>query len=159
MSLNRTSIMGRLTANPELRSTTNGIAVTTFTLAVDRDTKDQSGERAADFLDVVAWRSTAEYVCKYFTKGRMAIVDGRIQSRNWTDKDGNKRKAVEIVADSVYFGDSKKDDAPAKSNQKPAQTARPAVSAAAAAAAAAAAYPPGFTEDCTDDLEESDLPF
>lgn len=108
MSLNRVCIMGRLTRDPELRRTQTGTAVTSFTLAVDDDFKDkQSGERKTNFIDCVAWRSTAEFVCQYFTKGRMIIVDGRLQTRKWEDKDGNKRTAVEVVADSVYFGDSK----------------------------------------------------
>lgn len=108
MSLNRVCIMGRLTKDPELRRTQTGTAVTSFTLAVDDDFKDkQSGERKTNFLNFVAWRNTAEFVCQYFAKGRMAIVDGRLQTRKWEDKDGNKRTAVEVVADSVYFGDSK----------------------------------------------------
>lgn len=108
MSLNRVCIMGRLTRDPELRRTQTGTAVTSFTLAVDDDFKDkQSGERKTNFIDCVAWRSTAEFVCQYFTKGRMIIVDGRLQTRKWEDEDGNKRTAVEVVADSVYFGDSK----------------------------------------------------
>lgn len=108
MSLNRVCIMGRLTKNPELRRTQTGTAVTSFTLAVDDDFKDkQSGERKTNFLDCVAWRQTAEFVCQYFAKGRMAVVEGRLQTRKYEDKDGNKRTAVEIVADSVYFGDSK----------------------------------------------------
>ena len=110
MSLNRVVIMGRLTRDPELRRTQTGTAVTSFSLAVDRDFKSrESGEKATDFIDVVAWRQTAEFVCKYFTKGRMAVVEGRLQLRDWTDKDGNKRRTAEIVADSVYFGDSKRD--------------------------------------------------
>ena len=109
--LNRIIIMGRLVRDPELRSTQSGLAVTSFTLAVDRDFKDkQSGEKAVDFIDVVAWRSTAEFVCKYFSKGRMAVVEGRLQIRDWNDRDGNKRRSAEVVADSVYFGDSKRDN-------------------------------------------------
>lgn len=108
MSMNRVCIMGRLTRDPELRRTQSGTAVTSFTLSVDDDFKDkQSGERKTYFIDVVAWRQSAEFVSQYFTKGRMAIVDGRLQSRKWEDKDGNKRTAIEVVADSVYFGDSK----------------------------------------------------
>ena len=108
--LNKIFIMGRLTRDPELRRTQSGTAVTSFSLAVDRDYKSQSGEKETDFIDVVAWRSTAEFVSKYFTKGRMAVVSGRLQIRNWTDKDGNKRSSAEVVADNVYFGDSKRDD-------------------------------------------------
>lgn len=105
--LNKIVLMGRFTKDPELRHTTNGTPVASFALAVDRDFKNKDGEKEADFFDFVAWRSTAEFVSKYFSKGRMAVVEGRLQSRNYTDKDGNKRKAVEIVADNVYFGDSK----------------------------------------------------
>ena len=107
--LNRIIIMGRLTRDPELRHTQTGTAVASFTLAVDRDFKDKStGERSTDFIDVVAWRQTGEFVSRYFTKGRMAVVEGRLQIRDWTDKDG-KRRSAEIVADNVYFGDSKRD--------------------------------------------------
>ena len=105
--LNKIFIMGRLTRDPELRRTQSGTAVTSFSLAVDRDYKSQSGEKETDFIDVVAWRSTAEFVSKYFTKGRMAVVSGRLQIRSWTDKDGNKRRSAEVIADNVYFGDSK----------------------------------------------------
>ena len=107
--LNHIIIMGRLTRDPELRTTNNGTAVTSFNVAVDRDFKSQSGEREADFIDVVAWRGTAEFVSKYFSKGRMAVVEGRLQIRDWTDKDGGKRRSAEIIASSVYFGDSKRD--------------------------------------------------
>lgn len=108
--LNKIIVMGRLTRDPELRHTQSGTAVVSFTLAVDRDMKDkQTGERATDFIDVVAWRNTAEFVSKYFSKGRMAVVEGRLQMRDWTDKSGNKRRIAEVVADSVYFGDSKRD--------------------------------------------------
>ena len=106
--LNKIIIMGRLVRDPELRRTQSGTAVTSFRLAVDRDYKADDGSKQADFFDVVAWRSTAEFVSKYFSKGRMAVVDGRLQSRPWTDKAGNKRIAIEVVADSVYFGDSKR---------------------------------------------------
>ena len=109
--LNRIIIMGRLTRDPELRRTGSGTPVTSFSLAVDRDFKSQSGEKETDFIDVVAWRSTAEFVSKYFTKGRMAVVEGRLQIRDWTDRDGGKRRSAEVVADNVYFGDSKRDSA------------------------------------------------
>ena len=109
--LNHITIMGRLTRNPELRRTGSGVAVTSFTLAVDRDFADkQSGERETDFIDCVAWRSTGEFVEKYFKKGSMAIASGRLQIRNWTDKDGNKRRSAEVLADNVYFGEAKKGD-------------------------------------------------
>ena len=103
--LNKIFIMGRLTRDPELRRTQSGTAVTSFSLAVDRDYKSQSGEKETDFIDVVAWRSTAEFVSKYFTKGRMAVVEGRLQIRDWKDKEGNNRRSAEVVADNVYFGD------------------------------------------------------
>ena len=108
--LNHIVIMGRLTRDPELRRTGSGIAVASFTLAVDRDFGGRDGgERETDFIDCVAWRQTGEFVSKYFTKGRMAVVSGRLQIRSWTDKDGNKRRSAEVVADNVYFGDSKRD--------------------------------------------------
>ena len=108
--LNHITIMGRLTRDPELRRTGSGIAVASFTLAVDRDYAPKDGtERETDFIDCVAWRQTGEFVSKYFTKGRMAVVSGRLQIRGWTDKDGNKRRSAEVVADNVYFGDSKRD--------------------------------------------------
>ena len=108
--LNHIVIMGRLTRDPELRRTGSGIAVTSFSVAVDRDFgKNENGERETDFIDCVAWRQTGEFVSKYFTKGSMAVVSGRLQIRSWTDKDGNKRRTAEVVADNVYFGDSKRD--------------------------------------------------
>ena len=110
--LNRIIVMGRLTADPELRRTGTGIAVTSFTVAVDRDYSGKDGgEKETDFIDCVAWRNTGEFVEKYFTKGRMAVVSGRLQVRSYTDKDGNKRRTAEIIADSVYFGDSKNSNA------------------------------------------------
>ena len=106
--LNHITVMGRLTRDPELRRTGSGVAVSNFTVAVDRDFADkQSGEKETDFIDCVAWRQTGEFVSKYFTKGRMAVVFGRLQIRSYTDKDGNNRRAAEVVADNVYFGDSK----------------------------------------------------
>ena len=108
--LNRIVLMGRLTRDPELRHTQSGTPVASFSLAVDRDFKDKTtGEKATDFIDIVAWRATAEFVSRYFTKGRMAVVEGRLQMRDWTDKEGNKRRSAEVVADNVYFGDSKRD--------------------------------------------------
>ena len=109
--LNKIVLMGRLTRDPELRRTGSGIAVASFSLAVDRDfgSSANNGEKETDFIDIVAWRHTAEFVSKYFTKGRMAVVAGRLQIRPWTDKEGNKRRSAEIVAESVYFGDSKRD--------------------------------------------------
>lgn len=114
--LNHIVVMGRLVRDPELRYTQNGIAVTSLTLAVDRDYSGKDGsEKETDFIDVVAWRNTAEFVANYFTKGRMAVVAGRLQIRPWEDKEGNKRKTAEILAASVYFGDSKKDGQPNQS--------------------------------------------
>ena len=108
--LNRIIIMGRLTRDPELRHTQTGTPVASFTLAVDRDFKDRNtGEKGTDFIDVVAWRQTAEFVSRFFTKGRMAVAEGRLQIRDWKDRDGNNRRSAEVVADNVYFGDSKRD--------------------------------------------------
>ena len=108
--LNHIVLMGRLTRDPELRRTGSGIAVASFSVAVDRDFgKNENGEKETDFIDCVAWRQTGEFVSKYFTKGRMIVVSGRLQVRSWTDKDGNKRRTAEVVADNVYFGDSKRD--------------------------------------------------
>ena len=112
--LNHIVLMGRLTRDPELRRTGSGIAVASFTLAVDRDFASQGGEKETDFVDIVAWRSTAEFVSKYFTKGRMAVVSGRLQIRNWQDKEGNKRRSMEVLADSIYFADSKREDPPGR---------------------------------------------
>lgn len=110
--LNHITIMGRLTRDPEMRSTQSGVAVASFTLAVDRDFGGRDGgEKQTDFIDCTAWRHTAEFVSKYFSKGRMAVVSGRLQIDNYTDNDGNKRKAAKVVADNIYFGDSKKDGA------------------------------------------------
>lgn len=108
--LNHIVIMGRLTRDPELRRTGSGIAVASFTLAVDRDFASDGGKWECDFIDCIAWRQTGELVSKYFTKGRMAVVSGRLQVRGWTDKDSNKRHSTEVVADSVYFGDSKREN-------------------------------------------------
>lgn len=132
--LNHTDIMGRMTRDPELRRTGSGIPVANFTLAVDRDFGSKDGEKETDFIDCVAWRSTAEFVSKYFSKGRMAVVSGQLQTRSYTDKDGNKRKVVEIVADNVYFADSKRD-------------ADTGAGAAPAAAAPAAEYPQITVDD------------
>lgn len=114
--LNRIIIQGRLTKDPELRRTQRGTAVASATVAVDRDFKNQDGSRETDFIPVVAWKGTGELLARHFTKGRMIVVEGRLQFRDWTDNDGNKRRTAEIVASSVYFGDSKPQDAaPAQS--------------------------------------------
>ena len=118
--LNEIVLMGRLTRDPELRRTGSGTAVTSFSLAVDRDFKGQDGERETDFIDIVAWRNTAEFVSKYFSKGRMAVVKGRLQVRDWTDKDGAKRRSTEVLAESVYFGDSRRSEGvPAEISEVP----------------------------------------
>ncbi len=109
--LNKIFLQGRLVADPELRHTQTGVAVATFRMAVDRDYKDKdTGQRTADFINVVSWRGTAEFVSRFFTKGRMAIVEGKLQVREYTDRDGNRRYATEVVADNIYFGDSKRDN-------------------------------------------------
>ncbi len=156
--LNKVILMGRLVADPEAKQTPSGVSVTTFRIAVDRDFKNkQTGEKEADFINVVTWRYTAEFVAKYFSKGRMAVVEGRLQSRNYTDKEGNKRYITEVVADNVYFGDSKRDGD--GGSYGGGYTPR---STAPAAGGAAAAYdpvvPPGdqFTELDDDD---GNLPF
>lgn len=122
--LNHITIMGRLTRDPELRYTQSGTPVASFSLAVDRDfSSKESGERQTDFIDIVAWRQTAEFVSKYFAKGRMAVVGGRLQIRDWQDKDGNKRRSAEVVADNIYFGESKRDSG--GDNSAPAYTKPP----------------------------------
>ena len=154
--LNVAILMGRLVADPEIRHTPNDIAVTSFTIAVDRSYVKSGAERQADFIDIVAWRATAEFVCKYFRKGQMIAVQGSIQTRSYSDKDGNKRKAFEIVADNVHFADSKRDtSAPAMGGgmyQQP--TARPEVTSAPAPA-----YTSGDTGDFEEILNDDDLPF
>ena len=119
--LNHIVLMGRLTRDPELRYTQSQIPVASFSLAVERDYGNRDGgERQTDFIDIVAWRSTAEFVSKYFTKGSMAAVSGRLQIRDWTDRDGNKRRNAEIVADNVYFGESKRREDNAGGYSRPA---------------------------------------
>lgn len=153
--LNKIVIMGRLTHDPELRRTQSGTAVTSFSIACDRDFKSQSGEKETDFIDVVAWRNIAEFVSKYFAKGRMAVVEGRLQIRDWTDREGGKRRSAEVVADNVYFGDSRPTDAkpgtgadqepPAPPNGGPGD------------------FPPGFSPSFGDEEEgeenDGELPF
>lgn len=107
--LNKIFIMGRLTRDPELRTTNSGTSVASFSLAVDRNYKGADGEKETDFIDCVAWRQTGEFASKYFTKGRMAVVEGRLQIRPWTDKEGNNRRSAEVIVDNMYFGDSKRD--------------------------------------------------
>lgn len=151
--LNKTILMGRLVKDPELRQTQSGVAVTTFRIAVDRDFKSQDGEKKADFFDVVAWRQTAEFVSRYFAKGRMAIVEGRLQTRDWTDREGGKRVATEIVADNVYFGDSKRDGAGDTGY------AAPTYSKNAPAAGRSAAPAGGHSDFAEVGEEDGELPF
>ena len=129
--LNHITIMGRFVRDPELRRTGSGIAVASFTLAVDRDFKSSNGgDKEVDFIDCVAWRQAGEFVSKYFTRGRMAVVSGRLQIRSWNDKDGNKRRTAEVVADNVYFADSKSENAASGTQQSaPASYGTPAYSA------------------------------
>ena len=129
--LNHITIMGRLTRDPELRRTGSGVAVASFSVAVDRDFGGRDGgEKETDFIDCVAWRQTGEFVSKYFTKGRMIVVSGRLQIRSWTDKDGNKRRTAEVVADNVYFADSKSENTSSGTQQAaPASYGTPAYSA------------------------------
>ena len=155
--LNHIVLMGRLTRDPELRHTGTGTAVASFALAVDRDFKSQNGETSVDFIDVVAWRNTAEFVSKYFTKGRMAVVSGRLQIRNWTDKEGNKRRSAEVVADNVYFGDSKRDSSASGSFAEYGAPAADSYSAPASGGFTAPAQP---TNDFSMlEGNDSDLPF
>lgn len=148
--LNHIVLMGRLTRDPELRRTGSGVAVATFTIAVDRDfANSATGERETDFIDIVAWRNTAEFVSKYFAKGRMAVVSGRLQIRPWTDKEGNKRRSAEVIADNVYFGDSKREGGDAGFGGAP---AAPANYAAPVAPAPASDF--SMIED-----DDSQLPF
>lgn len=114
--LNHITIMGRLTRDPEMRRTGSGVPVTSFTIACDRDFSGKGSEKETDFIDVTAWRNTAEFVNSYFNKGRMAVVSGRLQIRKWTDKNGTERRSAEVVAENVYFADAKKDSAETKAN-------------------------------------------
>lgn len=153
--LNVAVLMGRLVADPELRHTPNDVAVTSFTIAVDRSYVKSGAERQADFIDIVAWRSTAEFVCKYFRKGQLIAVQGSIQTRSYQDKDGNKRKAFEIVADNVHFAESKRDSGTSGSGYSGSnyggRTEAPSIPA------------PAYTSGNTGDFEEiptdDDLPF
>ncbi len=125
--LNHIVLMGRLTRDPELRYTGSNIPVASFSIAVDRDFgRGENGEKQTDFIDVVAWRQTGEFVSKYFQKGSMAVVSGRLQIRDWTDRDGNKRRSAEVVADNVYFGDSKRRDDGGDGNYRPSSYQAPA---------------------------------
>ena len=144
--LNVVAIMGRLVADPELRTTTQGTNVCSFRIACDRNFARQGEQRQADFIDIVAWRQQAEFVSKYFTKGRMAVVEGRLQIRDWTDKEGGKRRSAEVIADNVYFGDSKPKDG-GEEDDIPAYTGAP----------DSFAVPDGFTPDFGG--ESGEMPF
>ena len=139
--LNTVIIMGRLTRDPEMRTTQSGVAVASFTLAVDRDFSGSGGEKQTDFIDCTAWRHTAEFVSKYFSKGRMAVVSGRLQIDNYTDNDGNKRKSAKVVADNIYFGDSKKDGTAGSQSDE------------------TASFTPAPSGFVTVDVDDSELPF
>lgn len=139
--LNVAILMGRLCSDPELRHTSNDVSVSSFTLAIDRSYVKSGTERQADFIDIVAWRSTADFVCKYFRKGQLVAVQGSIQTRSYTDKDGNKRKAFEIVADQVHFAESKRDSNSQPSNNNP------------------STYSNGNTGDFEEMPSDDDLPF
>ena len=153
--LNRAILMGRLVADPELRQTPNGVSVCSFRIAVDRNYSGRNGERQTDFLDIVAWRNTAEFVSRYFNKGKMIIVEGSIQSRSYEDKNGNKRTAVEVVADNCMFGESKS----ASQGYAAAAPAAPAAPAPAPAAPAVS-YSSGDVGDFSEiDGDSDDLPF
>ena len=151
--LNRIIVQGRIVKKPEMRVTQSGKSVASFTLAVERDYAAQGQERETDFLDVNAWNQTAEFVGKYLDKGSMAVVDGKLQIRNWTDKEGNKRRSAEVVADNVYFGDSKRDGAaPGGFDQTPSYPQAPAYQAPANPAPSASGF--SMLED-----DDSELPF
>lgn len=143
--INTVALMGRLTADPELKHTSNGIAVVSFCVAVNRRFKDQQ----ADFINCVAWRQTAEFVCKYFGKGQMIGLEGSIQTRNYTDQDGNKRNATEVLAENVSFCESKKSES----------HSQPTSSAAPAAATPSSGYSSGSSEDFEEITPDDDLPF
>ena len=153
--LNHIVLMGRLTRDPELRRTGSGIAVASFSIAVDRDfgSSANNGEKETDFIDIVAWRNTAEFVSKYFTKGRMAVVEGRLQIRDWKDKEGNNRRSAEVVADNVYFGDSRPGGAGGNNGG---YSQAPAYGAPAGGYSAPVGGPSDFAEI---DEEDGDLPF
>ena len=154
--LNHITIMGRLVADPELRTTPGGVTVATVRLAVDRDFKNkQTGERETDFINVVAWRQTAEFISRYFAKGRMAVVEGRLQIRPYTDRDGNKRTAAEVVAENIYFGDSVRRDGEGSGSYSPSSYAAP------ASRPAPGYEPPMGDEDQFAELsdDDGDLPF
>ncbi len=146
---NKAIVVGRLTADPELKQTPNGVSVTSFSLAVNRAFTPKGGERQTDFLDIVAWRQTAEFICRYFAKGRAILIEGSIQTRSYVDKNGQNRRAWEIVADSAHFVESKSAASPSTAP----------VPAEAAATQPAPAYSSGNVEDFADIDDDGDLPF
>ena len=161
--LNKIFLQGRLVADPEMRHTPSGVAVASLRLAVDRDFKDrETGERKADFINVVAWRQTGEFVSRFLTKGRLAVVEGKLQTRDYTDRDGNRRYATEVVADNVYFGDSKRDGAPA-GDYAPASGGRGSYGGAPQYGAPSGGYTAPVASSSGDfaeiDEEDGDLPF
>ncbi len=158
--LNQVALMGRLTADPELRHTPNDISVTTFTIAVNRSYVKQGAERQADFIDVVAWRNTAEFICRYFKKGQMMAVTGSIQTRTYTDKDGKNRKAFEVVADNVYFTESKNSNSGnSNSDYNSNYSGNNSYAQQNTYAAEKPAYSAGAANDFTVIEEDDDLPF
>ena len=157
--LNVAVLMGRLVADPELRHTPNGVSVTSFTLAVDRSYVKAGGERQTDFIDIVAWRNTAEFVCKYFHKGQLAAVQGSIQTRSYTDRAGNKRKAFEIVADNVHFAEPKRESAQPAARPVQSGSSSETASAAPQDEKPAPAYSSGDTGDFEEIPTDDDLPF
>lgn len=149
--LNKVILMGRLTADPEHKQTPNGVSVTSFSVAVGRNFADKDGKRGADFINIVAWRQTADFICKYFTKGRMIAIEGSIQTRNYEDKNGNKRTSVEVVAEQVYFADSK------TASDKPAAPANFPTPESFNEPQKGASFSVGDFEEI--DTDDSDLPF
>ncbi len=155
--LNRAILMGRLTADPEHKQTPSGISVTSFSIAVDRNFSSKDGTRATDFINIVAWRQTADFICKYFSKGRMIAIEGSIQTRNYEDKQGNKRTAFEVVADQAYFADSKS-SADRQTSESPAAAATPFPTPQAFKEPAQnTSFSVGDFEEI--DTDDSDLPF
>lgn len=150
--LNHITLMGRLTRPPELRQTTSGVPVASFSLACDRDYKDKAtGERATDFIDCVAWRGTAEFASKYLDKGRLVAVSGRLETQDWTDKEGNKRRSIKVRAENIYFADSKRSDAEGPAAPHDEGETEPAPAEEAGEIDGFAELGPGF-EGCTDNL-------
>lgn len=156
---NKVILVGRLTADPELRQTPNGISVASFSIAVNRSYSSKSGERQADFIDIVAWRNTAEFICRYFSKGKAILIEGELQTRTYVDKQGQNRKAWEVVASSAHFVESKNASG-AVAPQFGEVSATPSASFPANnAPASAPAYSSGSVDDFTELDDDGDLPF